>query len=120
MGVTLLAECDDAVRDVLQENPRSELETINAVVVDADADGLEDVLFVNQLSSSVTLWRGGARAWSGTTTVSQGGFPQAVTLVDADRYGDLDLLATLGSGWAGVSGGNCTIVRFNDGAGNFA
>lgn len=169
-SVTVLAECEEAVGYTLQENPRSELETINAVVVDADADGYEDAIFVNQLSSSVTLWWGGAdgahvaesaigmgrvgygvdagdldgdgdlevvasnqdynrfviawgsgpRAWSGTTNVAQGGFPQGVTLVDADRDGDLDLVATLGSGWAGVSGGNCTIVRLNDGAGNFA
>ncbi len=168
--VTITAACDDSASFTVASTSRSERETINAVAKDVDEDGYMDLLFANQLSSSVTIWWGGpsgvgaaettlsmgrvgygvdagdlngdgypevvasnqdynqytiawgsgARSFSRTSTVSQSGFPQGVTLTDADRDGDLDLVSTLGSGWAGVSGGNCTITRINNGSGSFA
>jgi hypothetical protein len=87
--------CVDGATHALTDTARAERETVNAVVTDADADGYDDILFVNQLSSSVTLWWGDAAGpHAAETTVSMGRVGYGVDAGDINGDGFVDVVAS--------------------------
>jgi FG-GAP-like repeat len=88
---------------------------------DLNGDGWPEIIASNQDYNRLYIaWGSSARGFSSTSSVGHAGFPQGVTLIDLDRDGDLDVVTTLGAGWAGVTGYNCTASLTNDGAGGLS
>ncbi len=81
---------------------------------DLNGDGRKDVVTSNQDYNSIRVAMQTAnRVFAAPTTIAQSGFPQWVTLLDANRDGKLDLLVStpqLG----------CWTLRLGDGVGGFA
>jgi len=78
---------------------------------DLDGDGRKDAVSSNQDFGRLTVsMQTSARTFGPSSNINQTGFPQWVSLVDANRDGKLDLL---------VRASNCMNLRLGDGTGGF-
>ncbi len=88
-------DCASGITFTSTSYVRSERETIGAKITDIDDDGYEDIIWVNQLSASLTLWWGGASGPAvAESTVSVGRVGANADAGDLNGDGYPDLIAS--------------------------
>jgi hypothetical protein len=100
-GPELPPRCADAPAQWIDRVERGPRETLDADIVDVDADGHLDVVFANQYSESATIWWGRAGALpSERTDVPIGRIGRVPAFGDVNGDGLRDMLAGLQDGSA--------------------